>query len=574
MKKIDEEAAKLYEQAVDAYMNGAKALERISKEYAAAHPDTSAPKKGTRVAEVDTTLQLAQTWISRTKNKVPEVVYKIAETDFHAAERLLAAPVPAQLNAVARLEYWHQLYSRAIQPIVEVTLQQHERNLKLAQELGVAGGWADSSRRRIAEVSTLVAQGYRRLTDRALEHYTRLAEELPRLAAVADSTGSGEDKMYDVAGEIGHFLDYAKDFARIASKLYMKAFERMSQHDLGGVLYRYETSYLTDAYQQALACDSLANQASQKKEWAKLQQQRTGGYVWEDCGMTFEDAFYSLSDIRREVLESAYHLADTLGVRTPVVGQIMLALVQTDPEKYASVLGLKVAKAVIATDSTWQVLPADSGVSAPPRFAVVVGSATVDSGGTWQRIWVPEGLPARPDSAAGDSAGTTQPGHWKFVRRFALNGLPARGKIRLAVAGPYDLYLNGEYIAHVDSSADSTGGVREHDVTDFLRQGENVAEIVVQGGDGSFGRGLAAAMLVDYIPGWRAERRRFGAVDEDRQLERLYYFDKNRIPEWQLAGGVQHGQKLADHELPDDVNPVPDADSGADNGTNRKQGKP
>ncbi len=569
LKKIDEEAAKLYEQAVDAYMNGAKALERISREYAAAHPDTSTKEKTTRVAEVDSTLELAQKWIVRTKGKVPEVVYKIAETNFHAAERLLAAPVPAQLNPVARLEYWHQLYSRAVQPIVDATLREHERNLKLAKELGVAGGWADSSRKRIAEVSTLVAQGYRKLAERALEHYRKLADELPKLAALADSTGSGEDRMYDVAGEIGHFLDYAKDFAKIASDLYFKAFERMSQHELGGVLYRYETAYLADAYEQAMACDSLANEAAQRKEWAKAQQQRTGGYVWEDCGMTFEDAFYSLSDIRREVLESAYHLADTLGVRTPVVGQIMLALVQTDPEKYAGVLGLKLAKTVITTDSTWQVMPADSDLATEPMLAVLLGSQPADSGQMWQRIWVPEDKPVAADSALSDSAqlgAQRTGGHWKFVRYFELNGLPARGKIKIALPGAYDLYVNGEYIAHVDSAADSTGGVHEHDVTNFLREGKNVAEVVVNENNVPPKVGLAAVMQVEYIPGWRAERQRFGMATEDRQLERFYYFDKNRIPEWQLTGGAQHAQKLADHELPDSLDPVPDSRSSAGNG--------
>jgi len=545
LKTIDEEAAQLYEKALSAYLEAVNVLERVAKEYAAAHPDT-ASREGRAAALLDTTLQAAQRWTSLAKLKANHVAYKIAEVSFEAARRLVAAPVPKELGEIAELEYWNQLYSKAVAPIVERTLAYHRRNLSLARQLSTENEWVSNSRRRIAEIGLLIPNGYQALADSALARYTRAVLDFAYLLAKADSNPNLENQIYEKAGQVGHLLDYTKSFSKTAAELGISSLAALdSLASVSGMTEEYARQFHERWSDFGLRCDSLSRQAKEWKEQALELRKRTGNYIWEDASLTFEDAQFSLEDASLSALEAAYRLAEGYKLRSPRIGPVVLCLLQKDPEKYAPLVGLSLRHDTTAADTSWHAELIDP--SSPDRSVGLGRTEIVETLGN-----APQPLPVLAIRGPAGSSDTTRSSRsicdslrWRVSREISIPGLPAEGQIRVFSTSTYDLFLNGQYISHVEIEKGSQGSWHIHKLTEFLAEGPNRVELWLPAGSDTTSSRFAAELRLTFVADWQTQKYRLGLAPADPELGRLLYFHKNLIPDWQLSRGKPYEEKLA-----------------------------
>src|SRR5574341_1630861 len=154
-KEINGTAAELFERALMAYKNAARALPRLAALYynQAAQvyttTDTTIYDPTGRVAREDTTLRAAQRWIDGSKDKISEVIYDMAEINFASVQQLLEAPVPENMDKITALEFRNQLLGKVVKPLIANIVSAHQRNLAEADSLGLNNHWIDRSRQKI-----------------------------------------------------------------------------------------------------------------------------------------------------------------------------------------------------------------------------------------------------------------------------------------------------------------------------------------------------------------------------------------------------------------------------------------
>ena len=131
LKEINQTAADLYERAVNSFQNSVQVLTRIADDFESslneqalvvadsASDSTQVTERGGRVTIEDSTLYVARKWIDRSKEKISEIVFDVAELNYESVAKFLSAPVPADLDKVAELEYRNQVLNRAVRPLVQ-----------------------------------------------------------------------------------------------------------------------------------------------------------------------------------------------------------------------------------------------------------------------------------------------------------------------------------------------------------------------------------------------------------------------------------------------------------------------
>jgi hypothetical protein len=114
-----------------------------------------------------------------------------------------------------------------------------------------------------------------------------------------------------------------------------------------------------------------------------------------------------------------------------------------------------------------------------------------------------------------------------FRKSFNVAGLPVNGQIQLAADDSYNLYLNGEYIAEFNKPANEAPAMRIHDLSNFLRTGDNVIALEVRDQDDGGGI-LEAVVFVKSLPGWEQREAELQAKKEKR--EETMIFERGYLP--------------------------------------------
>ncbi len=580
-KEINQAAAELYERAVEAYKNSLDVLTRISKQYAESFLDkpaeadtTAAPEKGQKIVVADTTLMVAERWINRSKIKISENIYDIAEINFASVQKLLSAPVPEGMDKVTELEYRNQLIGKFIRPMIAEIVQAHIRNITESAELGLQNKWVDFSKNKIVATSALIPREYAKLAWESLqsfaEKYADYVATLPEDDVVALS----------LADEMANFIDFGNAFGKATVRAYEQTIKRALKQNIANYeLLKVEDGFLEFVYSFAMYADSLSSVAAEQKRVYEGMFKKTEDPRYEDGLFSLEDNYFSLSDITREILGTGYEVARNLDLQNEYTEKIVLAIVRSDPEQYAGILDLEVASLHIGTDSTWlaaaepgrgwQLVRFDESGWSPA--AVIDSSAQFATYGAF-RIWLKAGgesaavaeadtliadtlavsgqsdslIVAAPDSAEGmaddstavvaevvakeDSLAANEseyPIPRVFFRRLInLPGLPVSGQIQIIADDTYRFYVNGELISAVQQQDGPTAQV--HEFSDFLVSGQNILALVVDDTDGT-GLGIDGVVFLKNLPGWDERQEELRAQREKKKENLL--FDKGILIE-------------------------------------------
>ncbi|MDZ7262439.1 MAG: tetratricopeptide repeat protein, partial [candidate division KSB1 bacterium] len=128
-KEVNQTAAELYDRAVTSFMNSVEVLTRLANEYQQRLEDSLSARADSlssyQVSMEDSTLRMARRWIERSKEKVSEIIYDIAELNYESVRKFLTAPLPEGLDKVTEMEYRNQVLTRAVKPLIDQIVEAH-----------------------------------------------------------------------------------------------------------------------------------------------------------------------------------------------------------------------------------------------------------------------------------------------------------------------------------------------------------------------------------------------------------------------------------------------------------------
>jgi len=549
-KEINQTAAELYERSLQSYKHSARALAKLTKLYANpaaqvyAASDTTMFDVAGRLAHEDTTLRVANRWIEKSKLKISEVIYDMAEINFASVEQLLEAPVPENMDEVTALEFRNQLLAKFIKPLVGDIVKAHQRNLAEADSLALSNNWVDRSRQKIVTSQNVLAREYADLSWRALSQYKADMVDYKTLVH------SGDVRAVELRDVMGNVIEFSRSFAKAAVESYGVTFDRTAVLKFtGNELHKTEDATFGFAYRFATSMDSLAKLANNERQaFDALVKQSQGngakskGEDLQDAVIVFEDNYYSLAEGVSEVLQLGFNLAQKHKIENAWSERIVLMLVKSEPEKYASILGLQVAQLNVPTDASWvaQTKHQDGWTkvdfnAADWRPAQVLDKSSNFAGYGVNRLWATSeatnDTTMQVDSVAVDSAKVMTPAAPSklvyFRKIFTVAGLPASGQIQLLADDSFNLFVNGEYIAEFNKPANEKPSVQIKDFSNYLRSGDNTIALEVRDTDNS-GGALEAVIFVKSLPDWEKREAELRAKKERR--EELMIFERGILP--------------------------------------------
>jgi tetratricopeptide (TPR) repeat protein len=454
-KTINERTSRIYREALAAYLGGLRVLDRLLLEKKSAAGNGS----GSAAPVADTVYALARSWSGQIHSKISEMLFRDAEIRTETIQRLLSAPVPGELNNLARLEYRSQVLVKVIKPQTDAAVDAHRRNLVVSDSLGLVNAWVDSSRSRILPLLCLMSEQYRALAWDALRGIRR---DYAEFDAAVESRKPVSDEWADrLLGRLEMLKSYglavlvfAKDGLARSARIGIRPPERVS----------FQDAVMRFAVDQTDTLEARINgvQKGHRKAVELFQQTKDPG--WENCTFVFEDAETAIREFMLSMLREAFAAEREFEARSPSAGWVAVRLVQMDASE-AEQWDLKLEEKTVRTDTTWGVVsdlrpfPARSPRAAPDSLPPLAGNGQIG-----------------PDSGMdGAMAITGSPTDTLFARyavqtAFEIPGFPAWSQAAFMTDTPVRLTLNGT------ASADSLRA-GELDVTKSLRPGKNAVRL-------------------------------------------------------------------------------------------------
>jgi hypothetical protein len=447
-KTVHEKATRIFNQAQSAYGKAVEALKKVIQE--------TAPGAG-----ADSVIADAKLWLARSEDKLSETLYRMAEINSQSVYSLLTAPLPEGLSEVARLDYQSQLLTQVVLPVLDVILNSHRYNLRVADSLSINNQWTQASQIKILAALRLLGQQFTRLAFEALSGYGGKSTVYRQFAE------RRTDTPQDTIDAMMHCLDLVTAYGQNALDGYDDGIRRgagygIADSSLNAIQIEKKrfALTLTDTIFSNIK-DALIDQQKTDSHFKTTQDPRSE----EQLGV-YEDQVFFLSKGYKAILEKA--LGTDSNRRSPESLLIRLKLVQIDPDLYASRFGLSRAQMVINTDSTWWCAasrqPDKSGWTHPafgPAESHIAGVSRI-------RI---QALPGIQGCA--------------FRKDFSLPGWPVSGRLEFPDS-PGRIVLNG-----VDWNGGSTAAGMQY----FLGRGANRVALEQDGRFWAEGR-----IIIDYIP--------------------------------------------------------------------------
>ncbi|MDZ7263451.1 MAG: hypothetical protein ONB16_02620, partial [candidate division KSB1 bacterium] len=250
-----------------------------------------------------------------------------------------------------------------------------------------------------------------------------------------------------------------------------------------------------------------------------------------------------------ELLEAGYQVSRELNISNQWVSNIMLALVQLQPEKYASLLNLQPSMEQLVTNTTWVASTSYEDGWMNARFDArhwnaalylydrrnvanrgqlipIWGMASDTTGLGRDSVVVAPASHAEDVGASGKMRSEGAMNRRVFIRKhFSIPGLPVTGDIKLIVDDSYNLYVNGEYIATFTGEGALRSTEHTHQLGEYLQEGENIIAIEGIDSDGT-GEGLIAIMNYQYLPGWEDKKQQIQIEVSDANIKQNLVMDK------------------------------------------------
>ncbi|MCD4665195.1 MAG: tetratricopeptide repeat protein, partial [Bacteroidales bacterium] len=556
-KEINETTVDLYGKAEDSYKQSVEILARLANEYEQSliDADSSEIPRAELKKNVsrDSTLYIARRWIERSKEKISQVIYDMAELNLSTVYDFLNAPIPSGLSSIAEMEYNNQLLNRAIAPLIKEIAEGHGRNVRDAWKMGIENQWVKLSRQKILKTNNLLASEYNKLANKSLDLYQASSENYANLVENSGTTPEGWDAIA-VSDQMANLIDFSEEFTERSVEIYKASITKASEENIQDpAVSQTNELILKDLYEIVQRYKTLSKTANSNSREYENKFKATNKLEYEDALFSFEDNYFSFKEKSKELLEFAYQISQDMEISNPWATKIQLSLVEISPREYSSLLDLKIVTKQSFSDLTWLVTDKYTEGWVAPDFNDEQWSApefmnsahqTFDSNLSpiWLSVYDTLGFVYDTtfvtinDSASIDTTGKflvkTRPqlgkvpsAHVYFRKQFIVNGLPVSAQIKLKINDSYNIFLNGEYVATFIPNDSTESQEHFHNLTDILVDGENL--IAIEGKDSDLsGNGLTAMLTVSSLPGWEDKKRQILYETSDKKIKENLAMDK------------------------------------------------
>ncbi len=347
-KEISNRTTQIYSQALTAYKNAVYVMQKIMKE-TTTDKETKVDLSSSPSSE-DSLITLITVWLKNAQDKVSEMLYQMAEVNAQSVDRLLYAPIPADLDDVARLEYRSQVLMKAIKPVLQIVEEAHRRNLQVADSLGIKNLWIDASRSKIISSLKLLSTKYQELSFDALKGYESKVQTFRETALI-----NGIEVPEEVMISMLHLIELSQLFSKTAVQFtgenVNKALEsRIEDNEV----VKIQDEMVQFVIQMVDSLEKDIKVVLKDKQKAENLFQEKGSLHYEEVLATFEDHIFFLNENLKIILESGYSLAATFTVPTASSGWLAIRLVKYDPDTYASKLDIPIETVILQTDTSWR----------------------------------------------------------------------------------------------------------------------------------------------------------------------------------------------------------------------------
>jgi len=517
--KLNQTAAQLYEKAFETYKENLLRMRKLAANYKPPRPDTT-QQKSIRVAPEDTTLQVANRWISRAGEKVSEMLFRMADLNAGAIERLLQAPIPSGLDEVAVLEYRNQVLAKAVFPIVKQVTAAHIRNLSEADSLHLNNSWVQRSRDELMKVMRVLPEHYKQLCLDAAATFNRMYQKYVQV--MTQGTQEEQEGALDLAGNLSSVIELSRNYADRMVATYKFAINQVAKESFGkAIAQSLFDDLVATTVELAGQFKQYANSNRQMKDHFTVLNQIQPRMVYEDAIFTFSDNETQLHDDALALCETTYGLKKELNMNSLRFGKLAALLVELNPQTYASEFQLPTEEEKITPDATWLVATevsdslwmltgADKGNWQPAVVFADTNSSGPPTLLAYQKVPAPPAaaLPdslAPADSSAADSLhvadtavadsghavqlavpeASVVPDSFYVLRKVVLKDIPLEATLKLNADDNVVVYVNGLKAFSEQSDSLGWGQVFETDITPFLHNGENWVAIKVEDTDRS-----------------------------------------------------------------------------------------
>ncbi len=524
--------------------------------------------------ELENTVHESQTWTTRSRERVPEIVF--ADMELYESRVMQILDVPSRQRDVflrakdLDINYLGGAALQATQGVIEAWNQ----GLQTIAQVGLARNWRPRVLARVQDVAHKVPDAY--------EQFIRANardEEAARLAfdeIIARGEGYYDERdrdQVDYGNDLLDMTEFNQAYAMNSLKVHGSIADMLAANDFsGGIPASLADSMVFRAFRLRDRIQARIDTLTAGKEVYWQQFTESASYVFEDAHNTYEDAIYSLSLsgedalLECEPVVSAYN-PDGLEGR-----KLLYQLAKIDPEQFGDRFGLQETERSLLSGSDWLVaeeyqegfssISLDSSANwdpvalvARPRLSALLPEASVLwHGGSASALTaadtsvvaldapLPEGAVVLDTLAAADSlaaprlrvlsfaqAESAEADTAYFRHNFRLDGTPIGAEIKIAGDDTFYLFFNGEYIDEVRAPEGQVSELRSYNLSEFLQEGVNAIAVEVEDADGS-GGGLVAELLLREMPQLTDElfEAQIQQEREAREVQRLTR-EKNRI---------------------------------------------
>lgn len=453
-KEINEKATTIYGQAYASYK---QSISLMGKVLQASSASTESSQDSIRFHIMK--------WQGMAKEKVSETLYHMAELNDQSINRILDVPIPSELTDLARLEYQSQVLLKAIQPLIMVVVAAHQRNLMVADSLGVKNQWTEASSQKIKQTLGLMGSRYSELAFEAMDKYDWHVKRYND--KVLKNKQSVNESDVSVMVDL---IDVSKSYGEASVQFFGDGIVKCEKSGLAiSESGQIQNQMVASALQLVDAMDAGLKHAIFSQGQAQALYDQTQDILFEDALAVFEDHDYFLSEAIKSLLERAVQTESQLSIASQNSGWLKIRLVQFDPATYSDALGIPIQILVVPTDTTWMYtsseLPEWEDLSSdtitwriPGKFISENGMESNDQGSV---------------KIIGENvASFRKPLPIYFRKSFVVAGLPVEGGFSWNEDSPLQVIVNQYEIKR--SGVDSS-----FDLSDGLRQGENLLALAV-----------------------------------------------------------------------------------------------
>ncbi len=572
-KTINEQAAALYETAVDRYKDVVDKIPVIAEKLNVDMFNRDTTEKALvdsadirREVEQDSTRELAIKWYQKAHDKISELLYAEASLTSDNIEEIRNLKPPTA-DAFSSIVYQADIITKVIAPSVQQTIKAHLRNVKEAAELGLSNKYVEESKRQILLTSNILADEYSKLTKLALDEFEKNFADYQYL--VAQEFGAKNENgldYYGVENNALQMVDLSIQLANNALDALANTLKLAGENNINNDLVRTtQDKLLKFALDSNARMKTLADSANNVSIHMQAIFDSTKNYNYEEGMAATESFFIALDENSLMLLEKAFEYKTDFDLKGTWANRLMLKLLEIDPAQYSESIDKE--RVELYSNADWKYTMTDYGAdwvlnnfddsSWENARVVSSGFNQFDSVGVNpQAIWIQiqaapvqemadSTHPAADSTAlsqtssdtlvadsttvsvAGDSIDTVNavsdmaaanPDTLVFFRTsFDIDGKIVDGMMYVTADEDFRIYLNGEYLLDdEDNDFMVVDSLDFYTFDRFVRNGKNVLAIDVKDSDLT-GAGLKFFAYFEVIPS-----EFLNANDNKKVVEKIY----------------------------------------------------